>query len=144
VSPPVPTLPSGLTNAEAQLQLEKSGPNAMPDVASSPLRMAFAKFWAPVPWMLEAATVLELILGKYVEADAAPMVLSAEPLGRCIFRGRYPHRHDAIGGWNRDDTVAITGGPWHAHRGRSLCGHFRFREGARVSPAWNQLTAGLD
>jgi H+-transporting ATPase len=30
--------------------------------------MAFAKFWAPVPWMLEAATVLELFMGKYVEA----------------------------------------------------------------------------
>ena len=27
--------------------------------------MAFEKFWAPVPWMLEAAIVLELALGKY-------------------------------------------------------------------------------
>ena len=33
-----------------------------------PLRMALEKFWAPVPWMLEAAIVLELVLGKYVEA----------------------------------------------------------------------------
>ena len=30
--------------------------------------MALEKFWAPVPWMLEAAIVLELVLGKYVEA----------------------------------------------------------------------------
>jgi hypothetical protein len=30
--------------------------------------MALEKFWAPVPWMLEAAIVLELLLGKYVEA----------------------------------------------------------------------------
>jgi H+-transporting ATPase len=29
---------------------------------------AIGKFWAPVPWMLEAAIVLEVILGKYVEA----------------------------------------------------------------------------
>jgi H+-transporting ATPase len=29
--------------------------------------MAIEKFWAPVPWMLEAAIVLELALGKYVE-----------------------------------------------------------------------------
>jgi H+-transporting ATPase len=33
-----------------------------------PWRMALEKFWAPVPWMLEAAIVLELVLGKYVEA----------------------------------------------------------------------------
>ena len=76
MSPPVPTPPSGLTNAEARLQLEKAGPNAMPDVASNPLRMAFAKFWAPVPWMLEAATVLELALGKYVEAAIIASLLA--------------------------------------------------------------------
>src|SRR5580704_12170119 len=61
-------LPSGLTSDEARRRLEKFGPNAMPDTAPHPLRMAFEKFWAPVPWMLEAAIVLELVLGKYVEA----------------------------------------------------------------------------
>jgi H+-transporting ATPase len=40
----------------------------MPDTALHPLRRALAKFWAPVPWMLEAAIVLEIVLGKYVEA----------------------------------------------------------------------------
>jgi H+-transporting ATPase len=32
------------------------------------MRRALAKFWAPVPWMLEAAVALELALGKYLEA----------------------------------------------------------------------------
>jgi H+-transporting ATPase len=58
----------GLTSTEARLRLEKVGPNAMPDTALHPMRMALEKFWAPVPWMLEAAIVLELVLGKYVEA----------------------------------------------------------------------------
>jgi len=40
----------------------------MPDTSEHPLRMAIEKFWAPVPWMLEAAIILELVLGKYVEA----------------------------------------------------------------------------
>jgi H+-transporting ATPase len=40
----------------------------MPDTSEHPLRMALEKFWAPVPWMLEAAIVLELALGKYIEA----------------------------------------------------------------------------
>ena len=61
-------LPGGLTNVEARRRLEKFGPNAVPDTALHPLRMALEKFWAPVPWMLEAAIVLELVLGKYVEA----------------------------------------------------------------------------
>jgi H+-transporting ATPase len=35
--------------------LQKFGPNAMPDTALHPLRMTIGIFWAPVPWMLEAA-----------------------------------------------------------------------------------------
>ena len=57
-------LQNGLTSDEARRRLEKFGPNAMPDTALHPLRMAIEKFWAPVPWMLEAAIILELILGK--------------------------------------------------------------------------------
>ncbi len=60
--------PSGLTSDEVRRRLEKSGPNALPDTALHPLRRALGNLWAPVPWMLEAAIVLELVLGKYVEA----------------------------------------------------------------------------
>jgi H+-transporting ATPase len=40
------------------------------------LRRALAKFWAPVPWMLEAAIVLEILLGKYVEAAIIALLLA--------------------------------------------------------------------
>ena len=60
--------PTGLASDEARRRLDKFGPNAMPDTNMHPFRMALEKFWAPVPWMLEAAIVLELALGKVVEA----------------------------------------------------------------------------
>jgi H+-transporting ATPase len=60
---------SGLSSAEAHSRLQKDGPNAMPDVSAHPLRNALAKFWAPVPWLLEASIVLELVLHKYFEAS---------------------------------------------------------------------------
>jgi H+-transporting ATPase len=41
-----------------------------------PLRRALTKFWAPVPWMLEAAIVLEVTLGKYVEAAIIAALLA--------------------------------------------------------------------
>ena len=69
------TAPAGLTSDEARRRLEQFGPNAMPDTSVHPLRMAFEKFWAPVPWMLEAAIVLELSLGKYVEASVIALLL---------------------------------------------------------------------
>ena len=65
----------GLTSDEAGRRLAKFGPNAMPDTSMHPLRMALEKFWAPVPWMLEAAIVLELVLGKYVEAAIIALLL---------------------------------------------------------------------
>jgi H+-transporting ATPase len=66
---------NGLTQAEAQQRLSQYGPNAMPDTSLHPLRMALEKFWAPVPWMLEAAIVFELALGKYVEAAIIALLL---------------------------------------------------------------------
>ncbi|MGA2057594.1 MAG: HAD-IC family P-type ATPase [Bradyrhizobium sp.] len=72
-------LQSGLTSIEARRRLDKFGANAMPDTSMHPLRMAIEKFWAPVPWMLEAAIILELVLGKYVEAAiiAALLIFNA-------------------------------------------------------------------
>ncbi len=60
--------PGGLTSEEARSRLAKFGPNAMPDTKLHPLRMALAKFWAPVPWMLEAAIMLQVALGDDTEA----------------------------------------------------------------------------
>jgi H+-transporting ATPase len=33
-----------------------------------PIRRLLGKFWAPVPWLLEATVLLEVVLGKYIEA----------------------------------------------------------------------------
>jgi H+-transporting ATPase len=70
---------TGLSSDEARRRLQRDGPNAVPDAALHPLRRALRKFWAPVPWMLEAAIVLELALGKYVEGAiiAALLVFNA-------------------------------------------------------------------
>jgi H+-transporting ATPase len=66
---PVPTIAAnGLTSDEAKSRLQKDGCNAMPDTSDHPLRNALAKFWAPVPWLLEAAIVLQVVLHKDLEA----------------------------------------------------------------------------
>ena len=66
--PLVITTPQGLSSDEARRRLIYHGPNAMPGTTPHPVRRALGKLWAPVPWMLEAAMLLELGLGKYVEA----------------------------------------------------------------------------
>src|ERR1039458_7512038 len=73
----VVTLPdkSGLTTQEAQRRLETVGPNSMPSAALHPLRRMIDKLWAPVPWMLEAAIVLQLVLHKVTEAAVIAFLL---------------------------------------------------------------------
>jgi|HubBroStandDraft_1064217.scaffolds.fasta_scaffold00095_25 H+-transporting ATPase len=68
-------LPAGLAGAEVRRRLEKIGPNAMPDTGSHPLRSALEKFWAPIPWMLEAAIGLQLALGRFAEAAIIAFLL---------------------------------------------------------------------
>jgi putative cardiolipin synthase len=61
--------PSDLTSAEARRRLDEFGPNAVADEAPPRWRVFLTKFWAPVPWTLEAAILLQLALGEYVEAS---------------------------------------------------------------------------
>ena len=78
MNPPEPTnghSQIGLTSIEARRRLRQCGANTMPDMRTHPLRMAFQKFWAPIPWMLEAAILLEWALGKYIEAAIIALLL---------------------------------------------------------------------
>ena len=69
----------GLTSQEARSRLARFGPNTMPDASVHPLRMALEKFSTPVAWMLEAAVVLQVIMGSYIEAGiiAALLIFNA-------------------------------------------------------------------
>ncbi len=59
---------AGLSSAEAGQRLAQYGPNAVSEERQSPLLAFLGKFWDPVPWMLEAAVILEAILRKKGEA----------------------------------------------------------------------------
>ncbi len=58
----------GLSSEVAAVLLQKDGLNAMPDTSENLLKNALAKFWAPVPWLLEAAILLQVVLHRYFEA----------------------------------------------------------------------------
>ncbi|HET6385723.1 MAG TPA: plasma-membrane proton-efflux P-type ATPase [Armatimonadota bacterium] len=69
----------GLTTQQAQARLRQYGPNAVPQQPRHPALLLLHKFWSPVPWMLEATLLLELILGKHTQAAiiGALLVLNA-------------------------------------------------------------------
>ena len=61
-------LPRGLATSEAHARLLRFGPNSVADDGPHPLRGLLRKFWSPVPWMLEAAVLLQIALDKDIEA----------------------------------------------------------------------------
>ena len=65
----------GLTGAEAGARLRQYGPNSVAEARTHPWRLLLTKFWAPVPWMLEATVALQLALGKADEAIVIAMLL---------------------------------------------------------------------
>jgi H+-transporting ATPase len=66
--PEAKDVPPGLTTLQARERLREYGPNRVAAEKTHFIRALLGKFWAPVPWMLEATVVLELVLGKIPEA----------------------------------------------------------------------------
>lgn len=58
----------GLTSAEARARLNQFGPNAVAEEKPHPLKAFLKRFWAPIPWLLEASIIIQLCLGETVEA----------------------------------------------------------------------------
>jgi H+-transporting ATPase len=78
-TPPASTPAEGLTSAEAAERLQRFGPNAIVESPPRPWRMFLNRFWGIIPWMLEAAIIIDLILGRWAEATVigALLVFSA-------------------------------------------------------------------
>ncbi len=65
----------GLTSAEARQRLIKHGPNMVAEDRPHSWLLFLKKFWAPVPWMLEATIALQFVLGKASEAGIIAILL---------------------------------------------------------------------
>ena len=67
--------PAGLSQDEARRRLDEFGPNAIAEERPHRLRQVARRFWAPVPWMIEATIALQIVLGEYVEAGVIAALL---------------------------------------------------------------------
>src|ERR1700721_95394 len=85
----------GLTSDDARHRLAL-GSNAIADVSQHPVQRALGKLWAPVPWMLEAAILLQLFLGDYVEAGVVAILLIANAAIGFFQEGRAQATLDAL------------------------------------------------
>jgi len=79
---------SGLTTDEARAWRATCGPNVVPESEPAGWQRALGKLWAPVPWMLEAAMLLQFMLREYVEAAVIALLLVFNALLGLLQEGR--------------------------------------------------------
>lgn len=73
----------GLTDAEAQKRLSQNGYNEIQEEKASFVRNVIEKLWGPIPWILEAALLLEVAFGKVAE----PIIIAILLLFSAMFGG---------------------------------------------------------
>ena len=54
--------PNGLSQAEAANRLAQDGPNELEEKKDNPLLKFLTYFWGPIPWMIEAAVILSVLV----------------------------------------------------------------------------------
>ena len=59
--------PKGLSNEEAGKRLAKFGPNALSEKRKSVILKFLAYFWGPIPWMIEIAAILSLVVKHWTD-----------------------------------------------------------------------------
>jgi len=72
--------PRGLTGEQAQARLERFGPNEIAEKRTSPVLVLLGYFWAPIPWMIEVALVLSLVLRHWPDAAVIGVLLAMNGL----------------------------------------------------------------
>ncbi|MBM6775136.1 plasma-membrane proton-efflux P-type ATPase [Olsenella profusa] len=67
---------AGLTSAEAARRLAEDGPNEVAERRRNPVLAFLARYWGPMPWLLELAAVLALAVGHATEAVVIAVLLT--------------------------------------------------------------------
>ena len=61
------TSPKGLSTTEAKKRLEQYGENALAEKKVNPLLKLLGYFWGPIPWMIEVAALLSMIVKHWAD-----------------------------------------------------------------------------
>ncbi|GAB4542213.1 MAG: plasma-membrane proton-efflux P-type ATPase [Anaerolineae bacterium] len=61
------TSPDGLSQAEARRRLDQYGYNELPEKEVNPILKFLSYFWGPIPWMIEVAAILSLLVRHWAD-----------------------------------------------------------------------------
>jgi H+-transporting ATPase len=110
----------GLTSDEVRARRQQYGFNVMPESHAQPWRRALEKLWAPIPWMLEAALLLQFVLHEYLEAAVIALLLIFNAALGWFQEGRAQATLEALKARLALSAVVRRDGRWQTMEAREL------------------------
>lgn len=111
---------TGLTSELAKQTQARVGFNEIPERTPSLLRGVAKRLWGPIPWMLETALVLELVLGKHTEPVMIGVWLVFSALVGGVQEQRAQKVLDLLRGHLRVSAKVRRDGQWQSLPAREL------------------------
>ena len=140
---PVPEEPVGLTSEEAARRRAEVGPNEVAERRRNPVLAFLRRYWGPMPWLLELAAVLALVLGHVTEALVIVVLLTVNAV---VGQVQSSSARRAVELLRRDLTVPVTclrDGAWHPVPARELVpGDVTSLELGQIAPADARVLSG--
>src|SRR3974390_3281081 len=103
---------SGLSDAEAKKRLEKYGPNALPEKKVSAFEMFGKFFWGPMPWMIEAAAIMSILVRDLVDFIIIMVMLLFNAVLGFWHERQAASALDALKGALAQEAQALRGVKW--------------------------------
>lgn len=102
----------GLTTDEAQRRQQQYGANEIAERRRNPVLAFLAYFWAPIPWMIEAALVLSLLARHWADAAIIAVLLVMNGLVGFVEEHQAANAIDALRQRLATSARALRDGVW--------------------------------
>src|SRR5437773_6847367 len=111
---------TGLDSAQLQERLNKYGPNALAEEKKSALSAFVTYFWGPIPWMIEAAALMALVVKDWGDFTIITSLLLFNALLGFWEEREASNALDALKSSLALKARALRGGKWEQVDARTL------------------------
>jgi H+-transporting ATPase len=102
----------GLSTAEATARLARYGANEIAEKKRNPLLVFAGYFWAPIPWMIEVALVLSLLVQHWTDATIIGLLLAMNGLVAFVEEHQAANAIEALKKRLASTARALRDGAW--------------------------------
>lgn len=114
------SMATGLADAEAKQRLGLYGPNELKEEKISPLERFGKFFWGPMPWMIEAAAIMSILVSDWIDFAIILVLLLFNAVLGFWHEQQAANALDALKGALAQEAQALRDGAWQTVPAREL------------------------